>query len=327
MGRAILHGVYLAAYYLGLFDLFYRFRKSPIVVSYHNIIPDALYDRNSQFIGGDHRESEFDAHLAIIQSKVSITNSLEPGCVLITFDDGYKNNLAIAQPLLQKHGVNATFFVPACYWDSSEMLWIDKMLMWCSYVPPGIYKLCQKEWQINTGADRRATFDALWDCLLENFNQKFTLLEDLDYNYPFSSLEVEETYRSLRFEVLEREDVEALKASGNKVGCHSYNHDILSRLSSEDLHNNFVNCEVHRGQFNVDWFSYPFGRDNEVSDMVVEKCRDFAYSAAFMNIARPSENIYRIPRINMPNSASKAIIHAKLSGFEAALKKVLRRFG
>jgi peptidoglycan/xylan/chitin deacetylase (PgdA/CDA1 family) len=45
--------------------------------------------------------------------------------VMITFDDGYANNLELACPLLRKHACKAVFFIPSagigktCFWDAS----------------------------------------------------------------------------------------------------------------------------------------------------------------------------------------------------------------
>ena len=40
---------------------------------------------------------------------------LSPGAVLITFDDGYRDNLVNAAPVLRKHGYQAVQFVPIAY--------------------------------------------------------------------------------------------------------------------------------------------------------------------------------------------------------------------
>src|SRR5919202_3321816 len=42
---------------------------------------------------------------------------LAPGAVLITFDDGYRDNLENALPVLEKHGYPAVQFVPLGYVD------------------------------------------------------------------------------------------------------------------------------------------------------------------------------------------------------------------
>jgi peptidoglycan/xylan/chitin deacetylase (PgdA/CDA1 family) len=48
--------------------------------------------------------------------------ALQPGAVLITFDDGYHDNLANALPILQRHGYPAVVFVPLGFLDEDRPL-------------------------------------------------------------------------------------------------------------------------------------------------------------------------------------------------------------
>ena len=47
---------------------------------------------------------------------------LPPGAVLITFDDGYRDNLENALPILQQHGYPAVIFVPIGFLDGDRPL-------------------------------------------------------------------------------------------------------------------------------------------------------------------------------------------------------------
>jgi peptidoglycan/xylan/chitin deacetylase (PgdA/CDA1 family) len=47
---------------------------------------------------------------------------LPPGAVLITFDDGYRDNLENALPILRRHGYPAVVFVPVGYLDDGRPL-------------------------------------------------------------------------------------------------------------------------------------------------------------------------------------------------------------
>src|SRR4026208_1138251 len=47
---------------------------------------------------------------------------LPPAAVLITFDDGYRDNLENAVPILQRHGYPAVVFVPSAFPDERRPL-------------------------------------------------------------------------------------------------------------------------------------------------------------------------------------------------------------
>jgi peptidoglycan/xylan/chitin deacetylase (PgdA/CDA1 family) len=53
---------------------------------------------------------------------------LPPRAVLVTFDDGYRDNLDNAAPILRKYGVPAVLFVPVGYLDGSRPLPHDEHL-------------------------------------------------------------------------------------------------------------------------------------------------------------------------------------------------------
>jgi peptidoglycan/xylan/chitin deacetylase (PgdA/CDA1 family) len=52
-----------------------------------------------------------------------------PNPVLVTFDDGYKDGLEVALPILRRHGVKATFFVATDYVDQRKLFWWDRIHM------------------------------------------------------------------------------------------------------------------------------------------------------------------------------------------------------
>jgi len=64
--------------------------------------------------------------LEVLVRKIRKREELEPRSVVVTFDDGYRDNFLIAAPILQKYGVPATFFISSEYIDSERVFSWDE---------------------------------------------------------------------------------------------------------------------------------------------------------------------------------------------------------
>lgn len=52
---------------------------------------------------------------------------MQPYTLVLTFDDGYRNNLTHALPILHRYNAPATFFIPTGYLDNPRPFWFDRL--------------------------------------------------------------------------------------------------------------------------------------------------------------------------------------------------------
>ncbi|HWG07940.1 MAG TPA: polysaccharide deacetylase family protein [Solirubrobacteraceae bacterium] len=109
--------------------------RGVVVLNYHRV-----GDRSGQ--PWDHTlwnagAEEFDAQLEVLASDADVIGpddllrvaaERRPGRhVLLTFDDGYRDNYLTAYPLLARHGLTATFFPCAGFLDDARVAWWDEI--------------------------------------------------------------------------------------------------------------------------------------------------------------------------------------------------------
>jgi peptidoglycan/xylan/chitin deacetylase (PgdA/CDA1 family) len=107
-------------------------RRRPLVLVYHRIAP-ATADRWSLAVSPEAFERQLYA-LRRFFRPVSLTALLDAlvagnarGCVAVTFDDGYADNLLTAMPLLEKYAVPATFFISSDPVERGREFWWDDL--------------------------------------------------------------------------------------------------------------------------------------------------------------------------------------------------------
>jgi hypothetical protein len=200
--------------------------------------------------------------------------------------------------------------------------------MWFSYVPEGSYSVLDQRLDITTAASRSACWRVIWQQIVADYSCLERLVTSIDAAFPFGKLPIDPRLKALRFEAVTLQQTADLISKGHRIGCHSYEHDVLSHLSRAALESDFARCESEMDRvFNCDFYCYPFGGPIEVTEREQAMCRMSKFRRAFMNVQSTPSSLapdeYALPRLSLPNTTNRYVIEAKLSGFEHALKQVV----
>lgn len=87
--------------------------------------PPELFERQMAFLARERRV----VSLTSLVAELEAGRTPAAGTVCLTFDDGYLDNLTVAAPILARHGLPATLYLPTAYIDDGRPQWVD-LLHW-----------------------------------------------------------------------------------------------------------------------------------------------------------------------------------------------------
>jgi peptidoglycan/xylan/chitin deacetylase (PgdA/CDA1 family) len=175
----------------------------------------------------------------------------------ITFDDGQQDNFEHARPVLARHGVRATFFVPVEALESGVPLWHDRLGFAAMALAEGRGGVRARERVESLGVDPAA--DRLPARLAERAKRLSTAAR-----------------KALTDELLERTGAEVpawagmmrpaelrlLAAEGHEVGSHTMTHPILPRCDDAQVRFEVVESKRRLERIvgrSIESFCYPNG--------------------------------------------------------------------
>lgn len=297
-------------------------RNRKRTVAYHNIIPDKYFD-NTLHLDYSMKESNFKKQIELIKSKFDINLDInDTKSLTLTFDDGYSNQCKIASRIMDKENVKGYFFCVANLINDNEILTMDKLQYWFSYVPLGVYKSKELnlEFNISTNEGRREEWKKVSDALKNGVSIK-EAEEYLNDLYGFKDINMDEKFYRLRFYSIEKYELEDMKKKGHKIGAHSANHIRLSDLKQDELEEDIKICGdmLKNKIYNTKVFCYPYGSIEDISEVVINQVKNNGFESAFAYSNLPLNNgkeynQYFIPRIFLPDTDDKDLIDFVLSG-------------
>ena len=210
---------------------------------------------------------------------------------VITFDDGYSDNLNNALPILKKYSVPATFFVASENVQSAKEFWWDQLEQIILNTKVELDKLdlpiSKEEAIIQTQLALKSLAVQERDAFIVKLARQAGI-----------ELKTREEYRPMTTEELKQLDADELVS----IGSHTVNHPQLAALKQTEQE-----YEINTGKtqlenilgHKVNTFSYPFGNIDDFSSVTMEICKQANITKAAANFPGQSHSWtdpYQIPR-------------------------------
>lgn len=285
------------------------------VLAYHRVL--AGYDEEAFAFDAElvsARQEEFDWQMAYVarrfqpvscQQVADAFNSGTPlpkRAVMVTFDDGFRDNYEVAFPVLRRHGVSALFFVTTGYIDTHRIFWFDWVVHVLRRTRETRVRLDVLDLTIEVGAtlaDRRV---GAWKLL--------SVLKRAPESLRLQALQQLELAASVELSAADRaqsatmswNQVREMSQAGMEFGSHSVSHPILATMSDPaalhfELHHSKVTLERETGR-PVIAFAYPVGGRGAVNARVLAAVAQSGYEFAFT---------YE-PGVNKPSSGDRFLL-------------------
>jgi len=217
--------------------------------------------------------------------------------VVVTFDDGYVDNLLQAKPILGRFGVPATVFVTTGPLDEERELWWDELerALERAPLPPRSLPGASTAWEppdgaapTQAGTDRQQLFDAWRGWLMQRSHEERR--KALDALLAGSGCEVapRPSHRTLTAEEIVR-----LAAGGTiEVGAHTVTHPVLSLLPASARRSEMLaskrRLEVLLDR-PVESFAHPFGEPRDFDATTIALLSECGFACACSSVPRPVE--------------------------------------
>ncbi len=280
-----------------------------VILAYHSIA-DRGADPHSLCVSAAH----FQQHLeALATDKISVlpldvfverlrARKRLRNAVVITFDDGYADNLHQAQPSLQRHGMPATLFVVTGYLGQSELWWDElERIVFCCPEPPATLSIeiggKEIHWQAAGDADRARY--RLHQAL-------YAPLRSLAEGARRSCLDQLQRWSGApprpagTRTVMNADDLRLWAGAGLDVGAHSVSHPVMAQLPPEDQLQELQGSKTVVGDLlgrPVTSFAYPYG-SYSLETCSLAKQAGFGWACSLGNDAVWSNSdIFHLPRM------------------------------
>ena len=280
---------------LGVYHLLQRRRHGALALGYHGVEERILDER----IQGPHMPLEiFEQHIDYIArhfevlSLDELANRLQEGRgldgrqVVLTFDDGYLNNLHTVAPVLRSHGLSFAVFVCPDRIEAARRFVTYTLRASIYFTERTNLRVAglDREFELTNDAARHHAVVELSSFLKSSRQETVEAVEAdlLELHSPERWAEINDRFRSDA--LMSWEELKSLQEQGVIVGSHGCDHCILHdrqdasriqgeiRRSREDLIQRLGRC---------DYFAYPNGRAQDISARAVAQVDAAGYRLGF----------------------------------------------
>ncbi len=275
-----------------------------MIMTYHRVLPEP-----DSLLPSEPDVGSFTAQMAVLADNCAVLplreavhrlrdGTLPPRAVCVTFDDGYRNNLEVAEPVLRRFGIPATVFITQRAIETGIM-WND-LVIEALRSAQGTMDLSR----LGLGMVDKASIERPDQFVLEMLKAfKYRPLEE---RWTAARELYEQCARRAPPQLmLDEADLRELARRGVELGAHTVNHPILAKLSPDAAMREIADC--------ADWlagiagerprsFAYPNGRPGtDFNGIHMQQAREAGFELAVStewNCASRGSDVFALPRVS-----------------------------
>ncbi|MCL9781555.1 polysaccharide deacetylase family protein [Vibrio sp. S4M6] len=232
--------------------------------------------------------------------------------VVVTFDDGFRNNLQCAAPILEKYNIPATFYICAGMVGTDQMFWVDEIedcinrtlhsTITITLDKKRYFELTSPEAKISAIESIKQFCKRSTSVTKNRVLADLTLASDITPNVKHSA-----NYQMMSWD-------ELIELNSNPlftIGGHTLYHDIMSSRPVEemtqDVKETLSLLEQKLGH-PIRHFAYPEGQAHHYSEEVITSLKNYGVSicpTAIDGTNPPGSDLFHLKRI-MPGFMNRA---------------------
>ncbi len=256
--------------------------------------------------------------------------------LVITLDDGYRNNIVDALPVFKKHGAPITIFLTVSSIDNRKPMWFDRLdyVLQFADVERHMFKIGRKHFKFSSGGRERlaSSYSQFRELVKKQYTDEIEFymkleevisqlerasgkkLESIFENDPWSAL-------------LSWDEISKIQGNGVEYGSHTMDHFRVGHLEEYVLRYQFANSKrkIEQVAGNVcKHIAYPDGNYSETAVNIAMECGFEAGVTTIEGINRIGCEVMTLKRVSVPLTSEPSELMACVSGFSGAVSNILK---
>lgn len=259
------------------------------ILAYHSVKNEKI-----KYSGLEVSAKNFETQLSLIQKYfdvISMEKALhylecDPSQIInkivVTFDDGYKDNYDVAFSILKEKGISATVFLTTDPIERKTLLWGN--LLEQLFATTKISEILVENlglMDLSTQSNKLIAYKRIKKFLkYKNNEQRIQLFRGIVDKLKEKTVKTTDK----RFEMLTLEDISEMSNFGISFENHTNTHPVVSMLNDDEIQDEILqaNASIFKWTGRESRvFAYPFGQERDISEQSKQVLKKLGFSAAF----------------------------------------------